>query len=135
MYSTKCRISQKRAESPVCCFAAASHMLLQATFSCSAMTHNLTERHMPTFWILHKRAKSQEVLIWPLFVQPPPRHGVLRWGIFESIGIFAVSVSGHSSLPVLRNSMKQPQVSLLWHLSFGLDHFGCHASCLLPLPN
>ena len=44
------------------------------------------------------------------YVQPPPRHGVLRWGIFESIGIFAVSVSGHSSLPVLRNSMKQPQV-------------------------
>ncbi|CAL5228951.1 g12183 [Coccomyxa viridis] len=41
--------------------------------------------------------------------QPAPRHGVLRWGIFESIGIFAVSVSGHSSLPVLRNSMKRPQ--------------------------
>ncbi|CAK0784981.1 hypothetical protein CVIRNUC_008186 [Coccomyxa viridis] len=41
--------------------------------------------------------------------QPPPEHGVVRWGIFESIGIFAVSVSGHSSLPVLRNSMKQPQ--------------------------
>ena len=43
-------------------------------------------------------------------VQPAPSHGVLRWGIFESIGIFAVSVSGHSSLPVLRNSMKRPQV-------------------------
>ena len=46
-------------------------------------------------------------------MQPPPEHGVIRWGIFESIGIFAVSVSGHSSLPVLRNSMKQPQVPLL----------------------
>ena len=46
-------------------------------------------------------------------MQPPPEHGVVRWGIFESIGIFAVSVSGHSSLPVLRNSMKQPQVPLL----------------------
>lgn len=46
-------------------------------------------------------------------MQPPPEHGVVRWGIFESIGIFAVSVSGHSSLPVLRNSMKQPQVTPL----------------------
>ena len=46
-------------------------------------------------------------------MQPPPEHGVVRWGIFESIGIFAVSVSGHSSLPVLRNSMKQPQVPML----------------------
>ncbi|EIE27286.1 hypothetical protein COCSUDRAFT_45803 [Coccomyxa subellipsoidea C-169] len=42
-------------------------------------------------------------------IQPPAGHSVARWGIFESMGIFAVSVSGHSSLPVLRNSMKQPQ--------------------------
>jgi vesicular inhibitory amino acid transporter len=44
-------------------------------------------------------------------MQPPADHAVARWGIFESMGIFAVSVSGHSSLPVLRNSMKQPRVS------------------------
>ncbi|KAK9907650.1 hypothetical protein WJX75_007699 [Coccomyxa subellipsoidea] len=42
-------------------------------------------------------------------LQPPADHAVARWGIFESMGIFAVSVSGHSSLPVLRNSMKQPR--------------------------
>ncbi|CAL8462945.1 g2479 [Coccomyxa elongata] len=42
-------------------------------------------------------------------IQPPAGHDVARWGIFESMGIFAVSVSGHSSLPVLRNSMKQPR--------------------------
>ena len=53
-------------------------------------------------------------------MQPPPEHGVVRWGIFESIGIFAVSVSGHSSLPVLRNSMKQPQVPTLL-----IEHHSC----------
>ena len=46
-----------------------------------------------------------------LLVQPPAGHDLLRWGIFQAIGIFALSVSGHSSLPVLRNSMGRPQVS------------------------
>jgi hypothetical protein len=46
------------------------------------------------------------------WLQPPAGHGFLYWpGILESLGIFAVSVSGHSSLPVLRSSMRNPQVS------------------------
>ena len=44
-------------------------------------------------------------------VQPPAGHDVLRLGIFKATGIFVLSVSGHSSLPVLRNSMQRPQVS------------------------
>lgn len=37
--------------------------------------------------------------------QPPPGHHALSWGVISAAGIFAVSVSGHSSLPALRNSM------------------------------
>ena len=33
----------------------------------------------------------------------------MKWGILEAFGIFAISVSGHTSLPVLRNSMKNPK--------------------------
>jgi amino acid permease len=44
-------------------------------------------------------------------VQPPVGHSIGHWpGILQSVGIFAVSVSGHSSLPVLRTSMRQPRV-------------------------
>ena len=41
--------------------------------------------------------------------QPPPEHEVVRWGIVQATGIFAVSVSGHSCLPAIRNSMSEPQ--------------------------
>ena len=41
--------------------------------------------------------------------QPPPGHEAVRWGIIQATGIFAVSVSGHSCLPAVRNSMAQPQ--------------------------
>eukprot|EP00891_Asterochloris_glomerata_P009030 jgi/Astpho2/9030/fgenesh1_pg.00133_%23_58_t len=40
---------------------------------------------------------------------PPAGHDVFEWSIIQAFGIFAVSVSGHSSLPVLRNSMAKPQ--------------------------
>ncbi len=43
-------------------------------------------------------------------MQPPPAHISADWNIIQACGIFAVSVSGHSSLPVLRNSMARPQV-------------------------
>ena len=33
----------------------------------------------------------------------------MRWGIVQATGIFAVSVSGHSCLPAIRNSMSEPQ--------------------------
>ncbi len=33
----------------------------------------------------------------------------MKWGILEAFGIFAISVSGHTSLPVLRNSMRNPK--------------------------
>ena len=53
-------------------------------------------------------------LLMPDFVvcvlQPPAGHDVFEWSIIQAFGIFAVSVSGHSSLPVLRNSMAKPQV-------------------------
>ncbi|KAK9786278.1 hypothetical protein WJX73_008874 [Symbiochloris irregularis] len=41
--------------------------------------------------------------------QPPEPHDVLRLGIVQASGIFAISLSGHSSLPALRNSMREPQ--------------------------
>jgi vesicular inhibitory amino acid transporter len=39
---------------------------------------------------------------------PPPAHHAVSWSIVRSLGIFAVSVSGHSSLPALRASMADP---------------------------
>ena len=39
---------------------------------------------------------------------PPPGHGLLRPGVARALGIFAVSVSGHSSLPALRSSLADP---------------------------
>lgn len=42
--------------------------------------------------------------------QAAPGHIIADWNIIQACGIFAMSVSGHSSLPVLRNSMAQPQV-------------------------
>lgn len=57
-------------------------------------------------------------------LQPPAGHTLVKWGILEAFGIFAISVSGHTSLPVLRNSMKNPKAcctpcrSLSWrHLA------------------
>ncbi|KAL3142963.1 hypothetical protein ABBQ38_003248 [Trebouxia sp. C0009 RCD-2024] len=41
--------------------------------------------------------------------QPAPGHTMADWNIIQACGIFAMSVSGHSSLPVLRNSMAKPQ--------------------------
>lgn len=43
-------------------------------------------------------------------MQPAPGHTMADWNIIQACGIFAMSVSGHSSLPVLRNSMAKPQV-------------------------
>lgn len=44
-------------------------------------------------------------------MQPVPGREVLvpGMGIFQAFGIFAVSVSGHSSLPAIRSSMAHPQ--------------------------
>ena len=43
-------------------------------------------------------------------LQPAAGHDLFEWTIIQAFGIFAVSVSGHSSLPVLRNSMAKPEV-------------------------
>ena len=40
---------------------------------------------------------------------PPPPHHAIGWGILRAVGIFSVSVSGHSSLPALRASMAKPE--------------------------
>ena len=41
--------------------------------------------------------------------QPPAQHALARWpGMLQSLGIFAVSMSGHSTLPALRVGMQQP---------------------------
>lgn len=41
--------------------------------------------------------------------QPPAPHDDFRWpGVMQSVGIFAVSMSGHSCLPALRSAMKRP---------------------------
>ena len=42
-------------------------------------------------------------------VVPPPPHHAIGWGILRAVGIFSVSVSGHSSLPALRASMANPE--------------------------
>lgn len=53
--------------------------------------------------------------------QPPPAHISADWNIIQACGIFAVSVSGHSSLPVLRNSMATPQdFDTVLNISFSL---------------
>jgi len=53
-------------------------------------------------------------------VAPPPHHSI-GWGILRAVGIFSVSVSGHSSLPALRASMANPEefvsrVFIFFHL-------------------
>jgi amino acid permease len=41
--------------------------------------------------------------------QPPAPHALAHWpGVLQSIGIYAVSMSGHSSLPGIRSKMKSP---------------------------
>ena len=50
---------------------------------------------------------------------PPPPHHAIGWGILRAVGIFAVSVSGHSSLPALRASMANPEE----FVSFGKKFF------------
>lgn len=53
--------------------------------------------------------------------QPPPGYVAADWDIIQACGIFAISVSGHSSLPVLRNSMARVQdFDSVLNLSFGL---------------
>lgn len=42
-------------------------------------------------------------------MQPPPGYELASWGVLQAAGIFAVSVSGHSSLPAIRISMAEPQ--------------------------
>lgn len=46
-------------------------------------------------------------------MQAPAGHITADWDIIQACGIFAVSVSGHSSLPVLRNSMARAAVRCL----------------------
>ncbi|KAG7673508.1 hypothetical protein Ndes2526B_g03042 [Nannochloris sp. 'desiccata'] len=42
--------------------------------------------------------------------QPPAPHAVAHWpGLLQSVGIFAVSMSGHSSLPSIRSKMQHPR--------------------------
>jgi vesicular inhibitory amino acid transporter len=42
--------------------------------------------------------------------QPPAPRAIAHWpGLIQSIGIFAVSMSGHSTLPALRAAMHRPQ--------------------------
>ena len=55
----------------------------------------------------------------PSAASSPPPHHAIGWGILRAIGIFAVSVSGHSSLPALRASMAKPEefVSVFFFLS------------------
>jgi len=43
-------------------------------------------------------------------LQPAPGHEALHWGVIQAFGIFAVSVSGHSSLPSVRSSMARPHL-------------------------
>ena len=59
----------------------------------------------------HRYEPRVDVLSFAL--QPPAGHTLVKWGILEAFGIFAISVSGHTSLPVLRNSMKNPKVRTL----------------------
>ncbi|KFM27547.1 Vacuolar amino acid transporter 1 [Auxenochlorella protothecoides] len=40
--------------------------------------------------------------------QPPPGHALARWTLPQAVGIFAVSLSGHSTLPALRAGMAAP---------------------------
>ena len=54
-------------------------------------------------------AAAVEILSCFCGVQPPPGYELASWGVLQASGIFAVSVSGHSSLPAIRNSMAQPQ--------------------------
>lgn len=53
---------------------------------------------------------AAQIMTVSVYVQPPPGHVIADWNIIQACGIFAMSVSGHSSLPVLRNSMARPQV-------------------------
>ncbi|KAK9806857.1 hypothetical protein WJX72_005136 [[Myrmecia] bisecta] len=65
--------------------------------------------------------------------QPPAGHVAFAGlSIFQSVGIFAVSVSGHSSLPVLRSSMKNRQdFDIVLNLAFGSMFivYGLVSSC------
>ena len=53
--------------------------------------------------------------------QPPAPRFIAHWpGIIQSIGIFAVSMSGHSTLPALRAAMRRPDH---FHKAVGLAFF------------
>lgn len=54
------------------------------------------------------------------FIQPAPGHAVFQKQLLQGAGIFAVSLSGHSSLPAIRSSMAEPQqFGRVLSLSFG----------------
>lgn len=44
-------------------------------------------------------------------LQPPAGHAIVDWpvGLLQSIGIFAVSMSGHTTLPAVRKAMLRPE--------------------------
>lgn len=55
------------------------------------------------------------------FIQPAPGHKAIHKDVLQGFGIFAVSVSGHSSLPAIRSSMAQPQLfGSVLSVSFGV---------------
>ena len=96
-----------------------SGSLLQAPFQCCLRCTCLSLQRNQQPFTLHFAG----CLLVPdsivCALQPPAGHDVFEWSIIQAFGIFAVSVSGHSSLPVLRNSMAKPQVSVsTWETIF-----------------
>ena len=66
-------------------------------------------------------------------VQPPAGWDVVRLGVLQASGIFAVSVSGHSCLPVLRNSMRDKQAPPLRRFYVHIwRFFRANTPCQLP---
>lgn len=52
--------------------------------------------------------------------QPPPGRHLFSAGVLQSVGIFALSCSAHSTLPALRSSMRKPsRFSTALSLAFG----------------
>ena len=86
------------------------------TFAC--MTHSLL-CGMPALEDVHhtwQRLLTKQFLGQCeacMALQAPAGHITADWNIIQACGIFAVSVSGHSSLPVLRNSMARAAVRCL----------------------
>lgn len=58
-------------------------------------------------------------MLWQL--QPAPGHKAFHRDVLQGFGIFAVSVSGHSSLPAIRSSMARPHLfGSVLNLSFAV---------------